>query len=321
MRIDFRDLLQGRAPFLFGLLLVVVAGAAVLSPFFLQESTLPYLLQYVPVIGLLGIGQTLIILAGGPGIDLSAGSILSLVGIAVAAMVAHGLDPYVASLLGLVFGGVLGGINGILITKVGIPSLIATLATMFLYGGLAVVLTEGRPIGGMPQSFSWLGQGTLFGLPNQFIFAFLPVALILHVMLTRTQVGSHIIATGNDDSAAHLLGIKIERVRMSLYVLNGLLAALAAIITVSWFLAARPDAGKGLELLAVTVAVLGGTHIFGGQGGIPGTVLAVLIVTTLQTGLQLANVQPAWQLGAIGVLLIGSIVFNAMIAVRGARVA
>jgi ribose/xylose/arabinose/galactoside ABC-type transport system permease subunit len=317
----FRDLLQSRALFLFVLLLVVVAIAATLSPFFLQESTLPYLLQYVPVIGLLGLGQTLIILSGGPGIDLSAGSTLSLIGIAIAALITGGLNPYVASLLGLLLGGALGGINGILITRVGIPSLIATLATMFLYGGLAVALTEGRPIGGMPQSFAWLGQGTSFGLPNQFVFVFLPVALALHVMLTRTQAGSHIVGTGNDDRAAHLLGIKVARVRMALYVLNGVLAALAAIITLSWFLAARSDAGKGLELLAVTVAVLGGTHIFGGQGGIPGTVLAVLIVTTLQTGLQLANIQPAWQLGAIGVLLIGSIVFNSMIAVRGARTA
>ena len=316
-----RDLLQSRALSLFILLLGVVAISATLSPFFLQESTLPYLLQYVPVIGLLGLGQTLIILAGGPGIDLSAGSTLSLVGIAIAALVTGGLNPYVASLLGLLLGGALGGINGVLITRVGIPSLIATLATMFLYGGLAVALTEGRPIGGMPQSFGWLGQATSFELPNQFVFVFLPVALALHVMLTRTQAGSHIIGTGNDDRAAHLLGIKVARVRMALYVLNGVLAALAAIITVSWFLAARPDAGKGLELLAVTVAVLGGTHIFGGQGGIPGTVLAVLIVTTLQTGLQLANIQPAWQLGAIGVLLIGSIVFNAIVTVRGARTA
>jgi ribose/xylose/arabinose/galactoside ABC-type transport system permease subunit len=318
--IGFRNLLQGRALFLFALLLVVIAVAAVLSPFFLQESTLPYLLQYVPVIGLLGMGQTLIILAGGPGIDLSAGSTLSVVGIAVAALIAGGLNPYVAALLGLVLGGALGGVNGVLITRVGIPSLIATLATMFLYGGLAVALTEGRPIAGMPQSFGWLGQGTSFRLPNQFVFVFLPVAVALHVMLTRTRTGSHIVATGNDDRAAHLLGIGIARLRLALYVLNGVLAALAAIITLSWFLAARPDAGKGLELLAVTVAVLGGTHIFGGQGGIPGTVLAVLIVTTLQTGLQLANIQPAWQLGAIGVLLIGSIVFNAMIA-RGARTA
>jgi ribose/xylose/arabinose/galactoside ABC-type transport system permease subunit len=321
MILRIRDRLGGRVPFLLGLLVAVVAGAALLSPFFLQESTLPYLLQYVPVIGLLGIGQTLIILAGGPGIDLSAGSTLSLVGIAVAALVAGGLDPYAASLIGLVIGGALGAINGVLVAKVGIPSLIATLATMFLYGGLAVALTGGRPIGGMPESFGWLGQGTLLGLPNQFVFVFLPVALALHVVLTRTRPGSHIVATGNDDRAAHLLGIKIVRLRMALYILNGVLAALAAVIMLSWFLAARPDAGKGLELLAVTVAVLGGTHIFGGQGGIPGTVLAVLIVTTLQTGLQLANIQPAWQLGAIGVLLIGSIVFNATIAGRAARTA
>lgn len=321
MTAPLRNLPSGRLSFLFALLLLVFAGVALLSPFFLQESTVPYLLQYVPIIGLLGVGQTLIILAGGPGIDLSAGSMLSVVGVAVAALIVLGVNPYAASLLGLILGGLLGGFNGVLVAVVGIPSLIATLATMFLYGGLAVALTEGRPIGGMPASFAWLGQGTVLGVPNQFLFAFLPVALALHVMLTRTRAGSHIIATGNDDRAAHLLGIKVVRVRLSLYVLNGLLAALAAIINLSWFLAARPDAGKGLELLAVTVSVLGGTQIFGGHGGIPGTVLAVLIVTTLQSGLQLANIQPAWQLGAIGVLLIGSIVFNALFSLQRARAA
>jgi ribose/xylose/arabinose/galactoside ABC-type transport system permease subunit len=314
-------IVRSRVAFLLVLLAAVLIGAATVSPFFLQQSTLPYLLQYVPVIGLLGMGQTLIILAGGPGIDLSAGSILSLVGIAVAALIARGLDPYLGSLLGLVLGGALGGFNGVLIAGIGIPSLIATLATMFLYGGLAVALTDGRPIGSMPEAFGWLGQGTLFGLPNQLVFVFVPVAAILYAMLTRTRIGSHIIAIGNDDRAAHLLGIRVARVRLALYMLNGVLSALAAVITLSWFLAARPDAGKGLELLAVTVAVLGGTQIFGGQGGIPGTVLAILIVTTLQTGLQLANIQPAWQLGAIGILLIGSIVLNAMITGRGARTA
>jgi ribose/xylose/arabinose/galactoside ABC-type transport system permease subunit len=317
----FRLRLSGRVPFLLGLLILVFAAGSGLSPFFLQESTVPYLLQYVPIIGLLGMGQTLIILAGGPGIDLSAGSMLSVVGLAVAALIVFGLNPYLSSVLGLVLGGLLGAGNGLLVTIVGIPSLIATLATMFLYGGLAVALTAGRPIGGMPESFAWLGQGTLFGLPNQFVFAFLPVMLVLHVMLTRTRLGSHITAVGNDERAAHLLGIKVVRIRLALYVLNGLLAALAAIVNLSWFLAARPDAGKGLELLAVTVSVLGGTHIFGGHGGIPGTVLAVLIVTTLQTGLQLANIQPAWQLGAIGILLIGSIVLNALFNARTAGAA
>src|SRR5690606_6593724 len=151
------------------------------------------------------------------------------------------------------------------------------------------------------------GQGQTFGLPNAFLFVLLPIAIILHVMLTRTVIGRHIVACGNDDRAAHLSGLDVVRIRTGLYVLSGVLSAVGAIIAMSWFLAARPDAGKGMELLAVTIAVLGGTHIFGGTGGVPGAIIAILIVTTLQIGLQLANISAAWQLGVIGFLLIGSV--------------
>jgi ribose/xylose/arabinose/galactoside ABC-type transport system permease subunit len=205
------------------------------------------------------------------------------------------------------FGGILGLVNGILINVLNIPSLMATLATMFAYGGIALATTQGAPIAGFPQAFGWLGQGTTFGFPNAFLFVLVPVAIILHVMLTRTTVGRHIVACGNDERAAHLSGLNVGRLRIGLYVLSGLLSALGSVISLSWFLAARPDAGKGMELLAVTIAVLGGTHIFGGMGGIAGTMVAILIVTTLQIGLQLANISAAWQLGVIGVMLIASV--------------
>ncbi|MET1027789.1 MAG: ABC transporter permease, partial [Dongiaceae bacterium] len=267
----------------------------------------PYLLQYVPILGLLGLGQTLVILAGGPGIDLSVGSIVSLVGVFVGALITAGVGLWPACLLGIVLGGVLGLVNGVLINILRIPSLMATLATMFAYGGLALATTQGQSAGNFPQQFAWLGQGTSLGLPNAFLFVLLPIAVILHIMLTRTTIGRHIVACGNDDRAAHLSGINVIRLRLGLYVLSGVLAATGSIVSLSWFLAARPDAGKGMELLAVTIAVLGGTHIFGGTGGIPGSIVAILIVTTLQIGLQLANISAAWQLGVIGLLLIASV--------------
>ncbi|TCL71074.1 ABC transporter permease [Rhizobium sp. BK251] len=301
------DPLKARLVLLLCLWLVALIAMSLLSPYFLQASTLPYLLQYVPILGLLGLGQTLIILAGGPGIDLSVGSIVSLVGVFIGALVAAGLGVWPACIAGLLFGGLLGLVNGILVNVLNIPSLMATLATMFAYGGVALATTQGTPIGGFPQAFGWLGQGTTLGMPNAFLFVLLPVAFVLHVMLKRTTVGRHIVACGNDERAAHLSGLNVVRLRVGLYVLSGFLSALGSIISLSWFLAARPDAGKGMELLAVTIAVLGGTHIFGGTGGIPGTIIAILIVTTLQIGLQLANISPAWQLGIIGVMLIASV--------------
>jgi ribose transport system permease protein len=145
---------------------------------------------------------------------------------------------------------------------------------------------------------------------------FVPLAIVLHIMLAHTRIGSHIYAAGNDERAAFLSGVKVWRLRFGLYCLSGVIAGLAAIMTLSWFQAARPDAGKGMELLSVTIAVLGGTHIFGGIGRISGTVLAVLIVTTLQVAFQLANISQAWQLAAIGILLIGSVVLDNAVAVK-----
>ncbi|WP_127144887.1 ABC transporter permease [Pelagibacterium montanilacus] len=301
------DPLRMRVFVLLGLWILAIVIMSLLSPYFLQASTVPFILQYLPILGLLGLGQTLVILAGGPGIDLSVGSIVSLVGVAVGALFSIGVDIWLACGAGIVFGALLGLVNGVLVNVLRIPSLMATLATMFAFGGLAIATTGGRPIGGFPPEFAWLGQGRTLGMPNSVLFVLVPVAIVLHVMLTRTTVGRHIVACGNDDRAAHLTGLPVVRIRVGLYVLSGILSALGSVIALSWFLAARPDAGDGMELLAVTIAVLGGTYIFGGTGGIPGTILAILIITTLQIGLQLANISAAWQLGVIGVLLIASV--------------
>ena len=304
------DPIRRRLVFLVGLWIVALLMSSLLSPHFLQASTLPFLLQFVPILGLLGLGQTLVMLAGGPGIDLSVGSTLSLSGLAMAWLFGLGIDIYLACLIGIFIGGALGAVNGVLITVLGIPSLMATLATLFGYGGLALALTGGTPIGGIPDSFAWLGQGQTLAIPNHFLLLFVPIAIALHILLAHTRVGSHIYAAGNDEKAAYLLGVKVKRLRFGLYVLSGVLAAVGAMMMLSWFQAARPDAGRGMELLSVTIAVLGGTHIFGGLGRVSGTVVAIMIVTTLQIGLQLANISQAWQLGLIGALLIGSVVID-----------
>ncbi|MCK0168188.1 ABC transporter permease [Jannaschia sp. S6380] len=302
------DPLNQRLLFLAGLLVAVAALGSVLSPSFLQASTVGYLLQYVPVLGVLGLAQTLVMLSGGPGIDLSIGAIMSLVGLAIAAMFGAGVPLLLACLLGLGLGTILGAVNAVLVCVLGVPSLMGTLATFFAYSGLALALTGGAPIGGIPDWFGTLAQGRLIGVPIHVWAVFIPLAIALHVLLSHTRTGSHIYAAGNDERAAFLSGVAVWRLRFGLYCLSGAIAGLAAIMTLSWFQAARPDAGEGMELLSVTIAVLGGAHIFGGIGRISGTVLAILIITTLQVALQLANISQAWQLAAIGILLIGSVV-------------
>lgn len=301
---------------LVGLLAAAILLGAVLSPSFLQVSTVAYLLQYVPVLGVLGMAQTLVMLSGGPGIDLSIGAIMSLVGLAIAALFSAGVPLGFACLIGLALGTGLGAVNAVLICVLQVPSLMATLATMFAYSGLALALTGGTPIGGLPEWFGMLAQGRVLGVPVHMWVIFIPMAVVFHILLSQTRIGSHIYSAGNDERAAFLSGVRVWRLRFALYCLSGAVAAVAAIMTLSWFQAARPDAGDGMELLSVTVAVLGGTHIFGGIGRISGTVLAVLIVTTLQAALQLANISQAWQLAAIGVLLIGSVMTDNAIGAR-----
>lgn len=305
-----KDPLHQRLVLLVGLLAASVILGALLSDSFLQFRTVAYLLQYVPVLGVLGIAQTLVMLSGGPGIDLSIGATMSLVGLAIAALFGAGLTLGLACIAGLGLGAALGAINAVLICVLKVPSLMATLATMFAYSGLALALTGGSPIGNIPDSFGTLAQGRFLGVPIHMWTIFIPLALAFHILLSRTQIGSHIYAAGNDERAAFLSGVHVWRLRFALYCLSGVIAGIAAIMTLSWFQAARPDAGDGMELLSVTIAVLGGTHIFGGIGRISGTVLAVLIVTTMQTALQLANISQAWQLAAIGLLLIGSVMLD-----------
>jgi len=297
-----------------GLMLALWAAAVIagvlMAPSFLQWSTITFIGQYLPILGVLAIAQALVMLAGGPGIDLSLGGTLSLTALAIAALFGAGVPLVLAVAIGLALGGLLGALNGWLIAHLGVPSLIGTLATMFLYGGLAVALTGGSPIGGLPRELAWLAQGQTFGVPNHVWLVLIPVAVAAHVLLTRTRAGAHIHASGCDEQAAYLAGVAVSRLRFRLYCLAGVLAAVGAVMTLAWFQTARPDAGQGMELLSVTIAVLGGVHIFGGEGRISGVIVALVTVTTLQAAMQLANIPQAWQLGAVGALLILSVVLD-----------
>ncbi|MBS3788638.1 ABC transporter permease [Candidatus Bipolaricaulota bacterium] len=288
--------------------LTLVIGLNVLlllaiAPTFLNPSNFLYMFRYAGILGLIGIAETLIILAGGGGIDLSIGSMLSLLGV-LHYILAASADIWVAMILVLPLGMLLGALNGTLTTWVGIPPFIATLATMFAFSGLALGLTGGSVLSGaLPSWFGVIGQGDLFGVPIQFLVLlglFLPVGFILQ----RTSLGKYIYAIGDNEEAARLLGISPSRIRFYLYMFNGFIAAIAAIMMNSWLLTARPDAGSGYELQGIAIAVLGGVDIFGGSGTLSGALIATIAIILLQTGMQFININPVWQLGAVGLLLV-----------------
>jgi len=320
-RLRATNLLRDRTALLVVLILVTSVVMSVISPYFLVLDNLLTMTQFGAVIGLLALGQTLVILGGGGGIDISVGATLSLCGVLMGLSVGEGVNVWVAAGLALAAGLLLGALNGFAVTVVGIPALIATLGTLYLFGSAAQVLAGGTQVGGFDQAgFSFLGTGTVLGVPAQVLFVLLPAYALTAWVMRRSLFGRRVYEVGNNGQASRLVGSSPARTRFVLYCVSGLLAGLGAVVTNSWLLVARPGAGEGFELQSITIAVLGGTYIFGGRGRVSGTLLAVLLIVILGSGLQLAGVDPSWQGGVLGIVLVLAVVLNnAFLRERGER--
>jgi len=313
-----RSLLTDRRTMLAAVFVAMLLTFSWLSPALVRPALLLDITKFGMVVGLLTLGQTLIILSGRGGIDLSVGSTLSLAGIVMGLAVEAGVPVWPAAGLAIVTGVVLGAVNGALIAFVGIPALIGTVGTLFLYGSLALVISGGTAVSGYGDAgFPFLGQGTVLGMPAQLILVLLPAYAVLGWLVARTRFGRTIYEVGNGDRAARLVGRSPNLLRFWLFCLSGGLAGLGAVVTNSWLQTARPAAGAGLELQAVTIAVLGGTHIFGGRGRLSGTFLALFVVILLNAGLQFNGVDQVWQSGVLGGLLVGSVVMNNLLSGEG----
>jgi ribose/xylose/arabinose/galactoside ABC-type transport system permease subunit len=297
---------------LLGLIVLALVVMSLISPYFLNTANLLTLLQYSAVIGVLALGQSLVILGGGGGIDLSIGSTLSLCSVSFGLLsVNGGISPWLAALITLGVGAVLGLINGVFITLLRLPPLIVTLGTLYLYASAAMVLANGVDINGFDRDgFSTIGQTSVLGVPFQVLMVLIPLFLFGAFVMRRTIFGRQVYATGSNAHAASLAGINVRRIRISLYMIASTLAAVGAIITASWLLNARPAAGTGFELQAITIAVLGGTAITGGVGKLSGTFLALILVAILNSGMQLAGIGSTYQIGLLGLVLIGSMLMR-----------
>lgn len=303
---------QDRRILLIGLIVLAGFIMSQLSPYFFKIDNLLSMTQYGAVIGLLALGQALVILGGGGGIDLSIGAMLSLSGVFMGLLTqTTGMNPWLAALLAVAFGAFLGLVNGLLVTKIGLVPLIATLSTMFLYASLANVVTGGKQFSGFDVSgFSMLGHGAIIGIPVQVLLVTLPAFVIAIWVMRRTRFGQQTYEIGSGARAAALVGVSVSKQRICLYVTAGSLAALGAVVTNAWLLTARPSAGTGLELQAITIAVLGGIDIWGGRGQLSGVLLGLILVVVVNNGLQLAGVGNSIQVGILGAILIVSVLLN-----------
>lgn len=313
MGANLLKLLERRGVLLSVLLVVVVIIMSLSSPYFFNLYTLLGITQFGAVLALIAIGQSLIIASGNGNIDLSVGGILSFSGVVLGLLVQSGMNIWVASVVAVVFGALLGAFNGLMVAFTGLQPLITTLGTMYIYSSLALYFTGGRPISGFPASFEFLGQGLILGIPVQVLLVVLPIFLIICYAVYRTKYGRQIYLIGTNKTAARFAAIPVKQVWFSLYTLSGLLAGIGAVVTCSWLMTARADVGTGMELQSITVAVLGGIHIFGGKGHLASVMLAVLTVTVLSSGLQIANVNSMWQLAILGIILILAVALNQML--------
>lgn len=290
-------------------LFVLILTVSVINPSFLSVNNLLNLLRQVSANGFIAFGMTFVILTGG--IDLSVGSTLALSSAFTAGMISNGMNPVLSVLTGLMSGAMLGAINGMLISKGKMAPFIATLATMTIYRGSTLVFTNGNPITGLGDSFffSFIGRGYLFGVPFPVILMFL-IFIILAVLLHRTAFGRKTYAIGGNEEAAYIAGVKIDKIKILIYAISGLMASISGMIITSRLNSAQPTAGQAYEMDAIAAVVLGGTSLSGGRGRIFGTLVGALIIGTLNNGLNLLGVSSFYQQIVKGIVIVVAVLLD-----------
>ena len=283
---------------------------SLLSNRFLTLTNLTNIARQVSINAIIAMGMTLVIITGG--IDLSVGSLVALTGcLAIIAMGLPGADA-VGILVGLGVGAAAGAANGALIAYARIPPFIGTLAMLTMARGTALVITDGQPIVRYESPYRWFGEGMIGGLP-------VPVLLMVFILgltyflLEHTPLGSYIYAVGGNEEAARLSGVKVRRIKSTVYLVSGLYAAISGLILAGRLGSAQPNTGEGFELDAIAAVVLGGTSLMGGKGSIWGTLIGAFIIGVLNNGFNLLNVSPFYQLIAKGAVIIFAVLVDQLL--------
>jgi len=268
--------------------IVLFAYLAIFAQGFLSVENLINVARQVSIIGIVAAGSAMVLLVGG--IDLSIGSVLAASMVFSAyLMVNLGLHPVIGVLAGLALGGMVGLLNGILITKLNIPPLITTLATMTGARGLTYIITKGASIFGFSRNFKFIGQGYIAKIPVPVIIMIV-VLFITFFILNKIPFGRHIYGIGGNEEAARLSGVNVNKIKLIVYVMGGVLAGLGGVILLSRMGTGTPTAGVGFELEVITAVVLGGVSISGGEGKLRGVIVGVLIMGILANGLIILHV-------------------------------
>jgi ribose/xylose/arabinose/galactoside ABC-type transport system permease subunit len=299
------------------ILLALVIGFTVATPDFLTENNLKNILRQYSVPMILAVGQTLVIVSRG--IDLSVASTSALSGSLMGVAFAHWGWPEPAALaLGVAAGFAVGAFNGFVITKWHVPDFIATLGTFSAVRGIALLITDGLPVPDftkaqegrtVPDSVTTLGSESLLGIPLIAVVALVCV-LVGAFILGRTRLGRSAYAIGGNTEAARVSGIRVERSKIWIYVISGMLAAVAGFMLTGRQGSANALMGEGMELQSIAAVVIGGTNLFGGEGRVSGTVIGILVIAVLGNGLQIVGVAEFWQRVVNGLIIVAVVALD-----------
>lgn len=291
-------------------LIILMAVITIINSNFLTANNLLNLLLQVTSNALIAFGMTFVILTGG--IDLSVGSILALSSALTAGLLGSGMPVTLAILISLILGCILGMMNGLLISYGKLAPFIVTLATMTIFRGATLVYTNGNPITtGLSDTFlfQFLGQGYIVGIPFPVIIMFI-VFIVLYVLLHKTAFGKSVYAIGGNEKAAYISGVKLNKVKIIIYSISGMMASISGLIITSRLSSAQPTAGASYEMDAITAVVLGGTSLSGGKGRILGTLIGALIIGVLNNGLNIIGVSAFWQQVVKGVVILIAVLID-----------
>lgn len=292
------------------ILIVMIIGASIISPYFLDYYNIQSVLRDLAFIGMIGIAQSLLLLVGE--LDLSVGKIACLSGIlAGILMVKVGTNPWLSLIIGLVLGLVFGFINGLIITKLRLNSMVATIGMQGVYGGINLVITKGKAVTGIPVAIQGLGKKSIGPIPIPFVICIVVLILVLF-MVKKTKTGRYIYAIGNSKEAAKILGIKVDKIRLMIYSLVGLISSLAGLLYVCRLGSAQTAIGEDWPMNSIAASVIGGVSLTGGVGNPAGALIGATVITIIQNIIVLFGVNSYWQSAVSGIVVVLAISFSSI---------
>lgn len=318
-----RLILEGRA---FFALIVIIAVFSFLSPYYFMLNNFLIMASHVAIFGILAIGMLLVILNGG--IDLSVGSTLGLAG-CIAGFLMQGVTltylgvilyppVWAVVVITCALGALVGAVNGVLIAYLKVPAFVASLGVLYVARGIALLMTNGltyNNLGGRPElgntGFDWLGFNRLAGIPIG-VIVLAVLAIVCGIVLSRTAFGRWLYASGGNERAADLSGVPVKRVKIIVYVLSGVCAAIAGLVLSSQLTSAGPTAGTTYELTAIAAVVIGGAALTGGRGTVRGTMLGAFVIGFLSDGLVIIGVSAYWQTVFTGAVIVLAVLMNSI---------